>query len=173
MAVAKPAIRREPEAPFSMRSSHVVLDQVDITFDDPRAVAHAGLLLPATLAKRLGMEQATDQLADLGDRTGGAQAAHAGACPDRWWRLHRRRGAAALRVDRQRARPSGDAASTVGTLLRAFTFGHVRQLDKVTSEILSRARSAGAGPGDGPLTVDVDSTICEVHGYHSQGACYG
>jgi len=33
--------------------------------------------------------------------------------------------------------------------------------------------AAGAGPGDGPLTIDVDSTICEVHGYHKQGACYG
>jgi hypothetical protein len=65
------------------------------------------------------------------------------------------------------------AASTVGTWLRAFTFGHVRQLDKVTGEILSRAWAAGAGPGDGPLTVDVDSTICEVHGYHKQGAGYG
>jgi Transposase DDE domain group 1 len=32
---------------------------------------------------------------------------------------------------------------------------------------------AGAGPGDGPLTVDVDSTICEVHGHDKQGACYG
>src|SRR5918994_2029770 len=65
------------------------------------------------------------------------------------------------------------AASTVGTWLRGFTFGHVRQLDQVTGEILSRAWAAGAGPGDGPLTVDVDSTICEVHGYHKQGACYG
>jgi Transposase DDE domain group 1 len=61
----------------------------------------------------------------------------------------------------------------VGTWLRAFTFGHVRQLDKVTGEILSRAWAAGTGPGDGPLTVDVDSTICEVHGYHKKGACYG
>jgi Transposase DDE domain group 1 len=65
------------------------------------------------------------------------------------------------------------AASTVGTWLRSFTFGHVRQLDKVTGEILARAWAAGAGPGDGPLTIDVDSTICEVHGYHKQGACYG
>jgi hypothetical protein len=64
------------------------------------------------------------------------------------------------------------AASTVGTFLRAFTFGHVRQLDKVTGELISRAWSAGAGPGDGPLTVDVDSTICEVCGYHKQGAGY-
>jgi hypothetical protein len=53
-----------------MRSSHVDLDQVDIAFDDPRAVAHAGLLLPAILAERLGIERATDQLVDLGDRPG-------------------------------------------------------------------------------------------------------
>jgi hypothetical protein len=56
-----------------MRSSHVVLDQVEIAFHDPRAVAHAGLLLPATLAERLGMEQATDQLVDLGERPGAAR----------------------------------------------------------------------------------------------------
>ena len=57
-----------------MRSSHA-LDQLDIAFDDPHAVANAGLLLPATLAERLGIEQATDQLIDLGDRPG---AAHPG-----------------------------------------------------------------------------------------------
>jgi ribosomal protein L30/L7E len=65
------------------------------------------------------------------------------------------------------------APSTVGTFLRSFTFGHARQLDQVTATILGRAWAAGAGPGDGPLTIDVDSTICEVHGYHKQGACYG
>jgi hypothetical protein len=41
------------------------------------------------------------------------------------------------------------AASTVGTWLRSFSFGHVRQLDKVTGEILSRAWAAGAGPATG------------------------
>ena len=56
-----------------MRSSHVVLDQVDVAFDDRRAVASAGLLLAATLAERLGIEQATDQLVDLGDRPGAAR----------------------------------------------------------------------------------------------------
>ena len=160
-----------------MRSSHVVLDQVDITFDDPRAVAHAGLLLPATLAERLGIEQATDQLVDLGDRTGAAQPGrklltlvHAlvagGDCIDDVELL--RCGSTASVLGHRVM-----AASTVGTFLRAFTFGHVRQLDKVTGEILSRAWSAGAGPGDGPLTVDVDSTICEVCGHHKQGAGYG
>jgi hypothetical protein len=160
-----------------MRSSHVVLDQVDITFDDERAVASAGLLLPATLAERLGIEQAADQLVDLGDRPGAARPGrklltlvHAmvagGDCIDDVELL--RCGSTASVLGHRVM-----AASTVGTWLRGFTFGHVRQLDKVTGEILARAWAAGAGPGDGPLTVDVDSTICEVHGYHKQGACYG
>ena len=51
-----------------MRSSHVVLDTVDVAFDDDHAVAAAGLLLPATLAERLGIEQLTDEFVDLGDR---------------------------------------------------------------------------------------------------------
>ena len=38
---------------------------------------------------------------------------------------------------------------------------------------MGRAWAAGAGPGDGPMTIDLDSTICEVHGYHKQGAAYG
>src|ERR687897_1672859 len=73
MAVAKASHSPRAGGTFSMRSSHVVLDQVEITFDDPRAVAHAGLLLPATLAERLGIEQATDQLVDLGERPGAAR----------------------------------------------------------------------------------------------------
>ena len=65
------------------------------------------------------------------------------------------------------------APSTLGTFLRAFTFGHVRQLDKVIAETLRRAWSAGAGPGDGRLVIDVDSTICEVYGKQKHGAGYG
>jgi hypothetical protein len=53
-------------------SSHVVLDRADVAFDDERSVAGAGLLLPATLAERLGIEQAADQLADFEDRPGAA-----------------------------------------------------------------------------------------------------
>jgi hypothetical protein len=53
-----------------MPSSHAVLDQVDVTFDDQRSVASAGLLLRATLAERLRIEQATDQLLGLGGRPG-------------------------------------------------------------------------------------------------------
>jgi hypothetical protein len=58
-----------------MGSSHT-LDQLDTCFDDTHAIASAGLLLPATLAERLGIAQAADQLIDLGERPG---AAHPGA----------------------------------------------------------------------------------------------
>jgi hypothetical protein len=167
----------EPEDTFSMPSSHVVLDQVDIAFDDQRSVASAGLLLPATLAERLGIEQATDQLVDLGDRPG---AAHPGRKLLTLVHAMVAGGDCIDDVEVLRSGATGSvlghrvmAASTVGAFLRAFTFGHARQLDQVTATILGRAWAAGAGPGDGPLTVDVDSTICEVHGYHKQGACYG
>src|SRR3954466_2916131 len=65
------------------------------------------------------------------------------------------------------------APSTLGTFLRAFTFGHVRQLAGLLAETLERAWQAGAGPGDGRLVVDVDSFIGEVHGYRKQGAGFG
>jgi hypothetical protein len=52
-----------------MQSSYT-LDQLDIAFDDTHAIANAGLLLPATLAERLGVEQAADQVIDLGERPG-------------------------------------------------------------------------------------------------------
>ena len=65
------------------------------------------------------------------------------------------------------------APSTLGTFLRAFTFGHTRQLDRLTEQILTKAWAAGAGPGDEPMTMDLDSTVSEVHGYHKQGAAYG
>jgi Transposase DDE domain group 1 len=160
-----------------MRSSHVVLDHVDVAFDDQRAVTAAGLLLPATLAERLGIEQLTDELVDLGDRPGAVRPGrklltlvHAmvagGDCIDDVELL---RAGATQAVLGHRVM----AASTVGTWLRAFTFGHVRQLDKVTGELLTRAWAAGVGPGDRPLMVDLDSTISEVHGYHKQGAGYG
>jgi len=67
------------------------------------------------------------------------------------------------------------APSTLGQFLRAFRFGHVRQLDAVASRFLSGlAERTGltAGVGDYAL-VDVDDTIVEVHGYAKQGSGYG
>ena len=57
-----------------------------------------------------------------------------------------------------------------GDLPAQFPRGHVRQLDRVSRELLARAWSAGAGPGDGPLTIDLDSTICETYGLAKEGA---
>ena len=62
------------------------------------------------------------------------------------------------------------APSTLGTFLRSFRWGQVRQLDRVGRELLARAWAAGAGPGDGPLTIDLDSTICETYGLAKAGA---
>jgi hypothetical protein len=61
------------------------------------------------------------------------------------------------------------APSTIGTFLRSFSWAHARQLDKVASELLARAWAAGAGPADSPVTIDVDSSICETYGLAKQG----
>jgi hypothetical protein len=159
-----------------MSSSHS-LQQLTVAFDDDHAVANAGLLLPAGLAQRLGIQQLGDELIDLGERPG---AAHPGSkvltlvhtlvaggdCIDDADLL--RAGATAAVLGHRVLAPS-----TLGTFLRSFTFGHVRQLDRLAEQVLTRAWAAGAGPGDAPLTVDVDSTICEVYGQAKQGAAYG
>ena len=40
----------------------------------------------------------------------------------------------------------------------------------MSRELLARAWAAGAGPGDAPLTIDLDSTICETYGLAKEGA---
>ncbi len=62
------------------------------------------------------------------------------------------------------------APSTLSTFLRSFRWGHVRQLDRVSRELLARAWAASGGLGDGPLTIDLDSTICETYGLGKEGA---
>src|ERR687887_24621 len=84
MAPARAASHPDQEGTFSMASSHTP-DELDTCFDDTNAIANAGLLLPATLAERLGIEQAADALIDLGDQPGarppGHGALHAGDLP--------------------------------------------------------------------------------------------
>jgi hypothetical protein len=69
------------------------------------------------------------------------------------------------------------APSTLGSFLRSFTFGHVRQADAVASRfLLNLAEHTGLLGGiedSGPVIVDIDDTIVEVHGYHKQGAAFG
>ena len=65
------------------------------------------------------------------------------------------------------------APAMLGTFLRMFRLGHVRQLDHVRDVALKCGWDAGAGPGDGPLVIDIDSFVGEVHGDQKDGAAYG
>lgn len=152
-------------------------DRIGVIFDEPSLVADAGLIVPATLAVRLGLERLIDTTVDLSGRVGGASAGRkiltlvfailAGASHiDHADRL---RSGATRRVLPFRVM----APSTLGIFLRLFTFGHVRQLDKAIAEAIRRAWSAGAGPGSRSMTIDLDSTIVEVHGDNKHGAAYG
>jgi hypothetical protein len=156
----------------------VGLDGLQVEFDDERVVSDAGIVLVATLAGRLGIELLAGRLVRLRrDRPGAAKAGRkvmallfamvlgADSIDD----------TEVLRAGRTRRLLGGwiPAPSTLGTFLRAFTFGHVRQLDRLLAESLKRAWTAGAGPGDGRLVIDVDSFVGEVCGYLKQGAAYG
>jgi hypothetical protein len=158
-----------------MRSSHS-LDRVDTAFDGTQLVADAGLLLPATLAAHLGLKELVGKYLHLGKAPGRANvgdklltlvmsALAGGDCID---------DAAALQAGGA-AKILGftvKAASTLGTFLRSFRWGHVRQLDAVSRHLLARAWAAGAGPGSAPFTIDLDSTICETYGLKKEGALH-
>ena len=118
-------------------------DGIHIVFDDHRLVANAGLILPATLAQHLGLPQLVQQRLDLGNAPGRANtgdkivtlvasALAGGDCID----------------DADVLRTGGTAGaigcvvkapSTLGTFLRSFRWGHVRQLDRVGRELTARA----------------------------------
>ena len=142
-------------------------DRIRIAFDDHRLVANAGLLLPATLAWHLGLRELVDHHLDLGGVPGRANRG------DKMLTLVASALAGGDCIDDADALRAGGTAgvlgcavkapSTLGTFLRSFRWGHVRQLDRVSRQLLdSRAWQAGAGPGDSPLTIDLDSTICET-----------
>ncbi len=156
---------------------HDLPDRSEVVFDDERVVVNAGIVLAVTLGRRLGIEALVDETVDLGGRPGAARPGrkvcslvHAmllGAdCID---------DCALLRAGQTEAvlGHRAMAPSTLGTFLRSFTFGHVRQLDRVLAQALGRAWAAGAGPGEDRLVIDVDSFVGEVHGPAKQGAGYG
>ena len=154
------------------------LDSVRVAFDEERLISDAGLLLTATLADRLGIEELVNESVWLDPRLPGA------SLPGRKvMSLVHGMLAGADRIDQMNVLRAGStglilghrvmAPSTLGTFLRAFTFGHVRQLDRVLDVALAHAWATGAGPGDGPLVIDVDSFIGEVHSDRKQGASYG
>ena len=149
-------------------------DRINVAFDDHRLVANAGLVLPATLALHLGLPQLVDRHLDLGRAPGRANTG------DKLMTLVASALAGGDCIDDTDALRSGGtdcaiacvvkAPSTLGTFLRSFRWGHVRQLDRVSRELLARAWAAGAGPGNAPFTVDLDSTICETYGLAKEGA---
>src|SRR6266536_3019852 len=142
----------------------VGLDGLRVVFDDERVVSDAGIALVATLAERLGIEALVERFVRLRPDCPGA--------PNAGRKVMSLIFAVALGADsiddcellrsgRTRRLLGGwvAAPSTLGTFLRAFTFGHVRQLDRVLAETLTRAWQAGGGPGEGRLTVDLDSFV--------------
>jgi DDE family transposase len=130
----------------------------------------------AILADRLGIEGVVERTLDLGDRPGAANPGR------KVMTLMSAMGLGADCIDDCDVLRSGQtsavlghgvaAPSTLGTFLRTFTFGHVRQLDRVLADCLGRAWAAGAGPDGERLVVDVDSFVGEVSGHDKQGAGY-
>jgi hypothetical protein len=114
------------------RASHAI-DRIRVSFDDPNLVANAGLLLSARWSCVSRLERLVNATVRLPGRVGGA---HRAARCSPWCTAQ----VLPFRVM---------APSTLGTFLRAFTFGHVRQLEAVVGEALRRAWH-GRHPGLGP-----------------------
>ncbi len=167
----------QPRRTLSLKQFYRAPEAIEVAFDDENLVANAGLLLVSTLASKLGLADVIADKVDLTGRVGGANPASKSLTL-----IHAMvAGASHIgHVDMLRAGSSSKllpfrvvAPSTLGTYLRSFTSCHVRQLDEVIEAELAKAWSFGMAPGDDPLVIDIDSTICEVSGYHKQGAAYG
>ena len=160
-----------------MRSSRS-LDTITVIFDDDNLVANAGLILPATLAQHLGLEELIDTKVHLQDSSAGCRPGRKALTL-----VHSMIAGGDSIDDADVLRAGSSAAvlghtvmapSTLGTFLRGHTFGNVRQFDSVNSEALRRAWAAGGGPDPAKaLVVDIDSTICQVYGHAKQGAAFG
>jgi len=146
-------------------------------FDDPNLVSSAGLVPMLVLARSAGLAKLADQHlrvpTDKGANAGlkvaslvAGMVAGADSIEDMALLRHGGMG---------KVFTNAYAPSTLGSFLRAFTFGHVRQLDAVASRFLTGLAASTpvvAGVDDYAL-VDIDDTIIEVHGYAKQGSGYG
>ena len=156
---------------------------VSVSFDDPNLVSDAGLVPTMRLAQAAGLQDLgdahlsvpTDKGANAGAKVTSLVAGMvAGADSIDDMALLRHGGMKKLFS-------SIYAPSTLGSFLRKFTFGHVRQLDAVASRflaaltgltwLLGNPQQASRTPGVALL--DVDDTIIEVHGHQKQGAGFG
>jgi Transposase DDE domain group 1 len=146
-------------------------------FDDPNLVSSAGLVPMLVLARSAGLQRLADQHlsvpTDKGANAGlkvaslvAGMVAGADSIDDMAVLRHGGMG---------KVFTNAYAPSTLGSFLRSFTFGHVRQLDAVAARFLTGLAAATplvAGVDDYAL-VDIDDTIIEVHGYGKQGSGYG
>jgi hypothetical protein len=165
-----------------MRLSHT-LAATSAAFDDPNLVSAAGLVPAMALAQRAGLADLADEHlsvpTDKGANAGlkvaslvAGMVAGADSIDDMALLRHGGMGRVFARAY---------APSTLGSFLRAFTFGHVRQLDAVAARFLLalaallglRPPPPDAGDSGGFTFVDVDDTIVEVHGHAKQGAGFG
>lgn len=151
---------------------------VSAVFDDPNLVSAAGLVPVVALARSAGLpELAAQHLTVPSDKGANAgwkvsslvagMVAGADSIDDMALLRHGGMGRVFARAY---------APSTLGSFLRSFTFGHVRQLDAVASRFLSALAAQTpvlAGRGEAHALVDIDDTIVEVHGYAKQGSGYG
>ena len=154
-----------------------VCHTVSAGFDDPNLVSCAGLIPVMALAERAGLHD----LAATHVRVPGSAGSNADVKVSA---LIAGMVAGADTIDAMdllrhggmdRILTPGRAPSTLGTFLRAFSFGHVRQLDAVASRVLvSLAAQAPLLVGaDQVAYLDIDDTIKATYGYQKQGAGYG
>ncbi len=154
-----------------MQASH----KVSAVFDDPNLLGSAGLVPVMRLAERAGLHDLLEQRLSVPCPNAGMKAAGvvagmlAGADSIDDLDVLRHGGM-------NRVFTGVRAPSTLGTFLRGFTFGHVRQIDAVSSRVLAGLSSAVPRlltGTDGLAFIDIDDTIRQVHGYAKQGAAYG
>ena len=151
------------------------LHKVDAVFDDPNLIGSAGLVPVMRLADRAGLHELLQERLSVPSANAGVKAACvvagmlAGADSIDDLDVLRHGGMSKVVTGVR-------APSTVGTFLRTFTFGHVRQLDAVAARVVAGLAAVVprllAGT-ESMAFVDVDDTIREVHGYQKQGAAYG
>ena len=150
-------------------------------FDDDHLVSCAGLVPVMTLAEQTGLGRLVGEKVHIAEpkiKSGAVNPAPklatliAGMC------------AGADCIDDVDALRSGGmktlfgavyAPSTIGTLLREFTFGHARQLESVLREhLVAVCERVDLLPGaDQRVFIDIDSLLRPVYGHAKQGACYG
>src|SRR3954462_4508421 len=148
-------------------------------FDEPNLVSSAGLVPVMALARKARLRELVDERltvpTDKGAHPGlklsslvAGMVAGADSIEDMALLRHGGMG---------RVFAAAYAPSTLGSFLRTFAFGHVRQADAVASRFLlnlaEHTELLGGRQDSGPVLVDLDDTIIEVHGYAKQGAGFG